>query len=42
MLLNLPAKLQSLNSWKRLYIAALNASQPHPKTVTATRTTYQS
>lgn len=42
MILNLPARLQSLSSWKRLYMAALNASQPHPQTVTATRTAYQS
>jgi NAD(P)H-quinone oxidoreductase subunit 5 len=41
MILNLPARLQSLSSWKRLYMAALNASQPHPQTVTATRTAYQ-
>jgi NAD(P)H-quinone oxidoreductase subunit 5 len=42
MFLNLPARLQSLTSWKRLYVAALNASQPHPQTVTATRSAYQS
>ena len=42
MLLNLPARLASQNSWKRLYMAALNASQPHPQTVTATRTSYHS
>jgi NAD(P)H-quinone oxidoreductase subunit 5 len=42
MILNLPARFQSLSSWKRLYMAALNASQPHPQTVTATRTAYQS
>jgi NAD(P)H-quinone oxidoreductase subunit 5 len=42
MILNLPARLQSLSLWKRLYMAALNASQPHPQTVTATRTAYQS
>lgn len=41
MILNLPARLQSLSSWKRLYMAALNASQPHRQTVTATRTAYQ-
>lgn len=40
--LNLPARLQSRTAWKRLYLAALNASQPDPRTVTATRTTYQS
>ena len=42
MILNLPASLESLTSWKRLYMAALNASQPHPQTVTATRAAYQS
>lgn len=42
MILNLPARLQSRTSWKRLYMAALNASQPHPQTVTASRTAYQS
>ena len=42
MLLNLPARLASQSSWKRLYMAALNASQPHPQTVTATRTSYHS
>lgn len=42
MILNLPARLQSLNSWKRLYVAALNASQPSQRTVTAIRTAYRS
>lgn len=42
MILNLPAKLRSLRLWKRLYMTALNASQPHPQTVTATRTAYKS
>jgi NAD(P)H-quinone oxidoreductase subunit 5 len=42
MILKLPARLESLASWKGLYMAALNASQPAPKTVTATRTSYQS
>lgn len=42
MILNLPTRLQTQNWWKRLYMAALNASQPHPSTVSATRTTYQS
>lgn len=41
-LLNLPATVQAGSSWKRLYMTALNASQPHPHTITATRTTYQS
>lgn len=42
MILNFPAKLRSSSSWKRLYMAALNASQPQPQTVTATRTAYES
>lgn len=42
MVLNLPHRLRPRSSWKRLYMAALNASQPHPETVTATRTAYQS
>ena len=42
MLLNLPARLASQNSWKRLYMADLNASQPHPQTVTANRASYHS
>jgi NAD(P)H-quinone oxidoreductase subunit 5 len=42
MIINLPAKLQSYSSWKRLYMAALNGSQPHAQTVTANRTAYQS
>ena len=42
MLLDLPARLASRSSWKRLYMVALNASQPHPRTVTATRTSYHS
>jgi NAD(P)H-quinone oxidoreductase subunit 5 len=42
MLLNLPARLASQSSWKRLYMSALNASQPHPQTVTATRASYRS
>lgn len=42
MVLDLPARLQSHSGWKRIYMAALNASQPHPDTVTGTRTAYQS
>lgn len=42
MLINLPARLASQSSWKRLYMSALNASQPHPQTVTATRASYRS
>ena len=42
MILKLPTRLQSQSLWKRLYMEALNASQPHPSTVSATRTTYQS
>jgi NAD(P)H-quinone oxidoreductase subunit 5 len=38
--LDLGARLQALPAWKRLYVAALNASQPDPRTVTATRTAY--
>ncbi len=33
-------KLQTTALWKRLYLKALNASQPHPHTVTASRSTY--
>lgn len=42
MILNLPVRLQSLTAWKRLYVTALNASQPHPQTITANRSAYQS
>jgi hypothetical protein len=38
--LDLGARLQALPAWKRLYMAALNASQPDSRTVTATRTAY--
>ncbi|QEH36703.1 Na(+)/H(+) antiporter subunit A [Aquisphaera giovannonii] len=38
---DLPSRLQSLAAWKRLYVAALNASQPHPRTITSTRTAYR-
>lgn len=38
--LDLSGRLQSLNFWKRLYVMALNASQPHPTTVTANRNSY--
>lgn len=34
-------QLQAVTAWKRLYVAALNGSQPHPQTVTVTRTAYQ-
>ena len=37
---DLAGKMQSTALWKRLYVAALNASQPHPNTVTANRSTY--
>lgn len=40
MVLNLPARVQSTLSWKQLYMVSLNASQPHPATITATRTAY--
>ena len=39
--MNLAARLQSLSGWKRLYVTALNASQPHSHTITANRTAYQ-
>lgn len=39
--LNLAVKLHSIKAWKQLYIAGLNGSQPHPQTVTATRTAYK-
>jgi NAD(P)H-quinone oxidoreductase subunit 5 len=39
--INLIARLQNSPLWQRLYFAALNGSQPHPATVTATRSTYQ-
>lgn len=42
MLVGLPGRLQSMAAWKQLYVAALNASQPHPQTVTAIRSSYQS
>ncbi|WP_165225148.1 proton-conducting transporter transmembrane domain-containing protein [Aquisphaera insulae] len=39
--LGLATRLQSATAWKRLYVAALNASQPDPRTITATRTAYR-
>lgn len=39
--MNLAGRLQSLPGWKRLYVTALNASQPHPQTITAIRSAYQ-
>ncbi|MBI1319469.1 MAG: proton-conducting membrane transporter [Candidatus Hydrogenedens sp.] len=42
LLFNLPARFQSHDRWKQIYVASLNASQPHPQTVTANRTAYQS
>ncbi|MBL8823027.1 MAG: proton-conducting membrane transporter [Planctomycetia bacterium] len=41
MLFDIPARVQQLRWWKKLYVAALNASQPHATTITATRTAYQ-
>ncbi|MEZ6143676.1 MAG: proton-conducting transporter membrane subunit [Zavarzinella sp.] len=41
MLLDLPGKLQATTAWKRLYMMALNTSQPHPQTITAIRSAYQ-
>lgn len=38
---NLLSRVQPLRVWKRLYMTALNASQPHPETITSTRTAYQ-
>lgn len=38
---NLAVWLQSQSGWKRLYVSALNASQPHPQTVTSARNAYQ-
>lgn len=40
MVLNLPGRIQTTRAWKRLYIVSLNASQPHPATITSTRTAY--
>lgn len=34
------ARLESIAAWRRLYMVALNASQPHPETVTSCRTAY--
>jgi hypothetical protein len=42
MILNLPVKIQHFNLWKYLYMAAFNASQPHPQTISSTRSAYQS
>jgi len=39
--LNLPGRLQSLAAWKRVYVIALNASQPHAQTVTSNRNSYR-
>ncbi|MCX7091753.1 MAG: proton-conducting transporter membrane subunit [Legionellales bacterium] len=33
--------IQKTSFWKRSYIALLNGSQPHPKTITSIRQTYQ-
>jgi NAD(P)H-quinone oxidoreductase subunit 5 len=32
---------QRTKIWSQLYVSALNGSQPHPKTITASRNTYQ-
>jgi len=42
MVVNLPARLESREGWKLLYMASLNASQPHPTTITVIRTNYHS
>lgn len=34
-------RIQHTRLWKRLYVGALNGSQPHPKTITAIRQHYQ-
>ncbi len=39
--MNAAMRLQNSILWKRLYMVALNGSQPHPATITATRTAYQ-
>ena len=33
--------LERTKVWGQLYVSALNGSQPHPKTITASRNTYQ-
>jgi len=38
--MNIAVRLQNTHIWKRLYMAALNSSQPHSTTVTTLRTTY--
>lgn len=39
--LNLLARAEKSDIWKYFYVRALNASQPHPATVTAFRATYK-
>ena len=39
--MNAASRLQHSTLWKRFYITALNGSQPHPATITATRSAYQ-
>jgi len=39
--LDLAARWKASTAWKRLYVAALNGGQPHPRTVTVHRTTYR-
>ncbi len=39
--LNLINRIQSSDVWKSLYVRGLNASQPHPATITAIRTSYK-
>ncbi len=39
--MNVTVRLQGNVVWKRLYMAALNGSQPHPSTITSSRTSYQ-
>ncbi len=38
--LKMPVALQTSRIWQRLYVRALNDSQPHPRTTTPTRNSY--
>ena len=39
--LNISERLQKTTLWQRLYMSALNSSQPNASTITANRTDYQ-
>jgi len=39
-LINIPG-IQRTKIWRRLYVSTLNGSQPHPKTITASRNSYR-